>query len=115
VEKKDYGATPAYLRRIKDQINTEYKSIREMQMAEEEARDNEKFLMSPEEINQLREGLKKKWAAVNKEYQAITHISKIDTQGLKRKKEECERQLAQIEKDLEKVNKQFIFVDTTKY
>jgi len=29
------------------------------------------------------------------------------------RKEECEKQLAQIEKDLEKLNKAYIFVDTT--
>eukprot|EP01017_Pseudomicrothorax_dubius_P009626 TRINITY_DN13309_c0_g1_i1.p1 TRINITY_DN13309_c0_g1~~TRINITY_DN13309_c0_g1_i1.p1 ORF type:complete len:146 (+),score=59.30 TRINITY_DN13309_c0_g1_i1:383-820(+) len=112
VESANYGKTPAYLQRIKDQINGEYENIREMQMAEEEARAAEKFVMSPEELQQLREGLKKKWEAVNKEYQTITHIRNIDTQGLKRKKEECEKQLAQIEKDMEKLNKQYIFVNS---
>jgi len=37
----------------------------------------------------------------------------LDTIGLKRKKEECEKELAQIEKDLAKLNKGYIFVDTT--
>lgn len=41
--------------------------------------------MSPEEIDLLRMGLKSKWETVNKEYQSITHIKKIDTVGLKRK------------------------------
>lgn len=41
--------------------------------------------MTPEEVEQLRQGLKKKWEAVNKEYQSITHVNKIDTVGLKRK------------------------------
>lgn len=41
--------------------------------------------MTPEEIEQLRMGLKKKWEAVSKEYQSITHIKMIDTVGLKRK------------------------------
>lgn len=112
VEKKEYGQIPGYLTRIKDQINTEYRSIREMQAAEEEAREKEKFLLTAEEVTALKAGLQKKWDAVNKEYQTITHVSKVDTQGLKRKKEECERQLAQIEKDMAKLNKQYIFVDT---
>ena len=42
-------------------------------------------MMSKDEVDSLREGLKKKWAAVNREYQTITHINKIDTVGLKRK------------------------------
>jgi len=41
--------------------------------------------MSDEELRILREGLKKKWDIVNKEYQQITHISKLDTVGLRRK------------------------------
>ena len=31
--------------------------------------------------------------------------------GLRRAKEDCEKELKQVEKDLEKLNKQFIFVD----
>jgi predicted GTPase len=59
-------------------------------------------------------GLKAKWEAVNKEYQNITHIRMIDTVGLKRKKESCEEELKQLEKDIEKLNKAYIFVDTTR-
>ena len=113
VEKKEYGKVPKYLENIKDQMNREYEHIKTVHIQEEEARDNEKFLMSDEELRILREGLKRKWEIVNKEYQQITHISKIDTVGLKRKKEDCEKELAQIEKDLAKLNKGFIFVDTT--
>ena len=43
----------------------------------------------------------------------ITHISKPDTQGLKRKKENCEKEMAQIEKDLDLLAKPFVFVDAT--
>ena len=77
--------------------------------------DRQKFLMSAEEIVALKEGLKKKWDAVNHEYQTIAHIRKIDTQGLKRKKENCEKELAQIERDLALLEKPFVFVDTTAY
>ena len=57
--------------------------------------------------------MKKKWEVVHKEYQELTHISKIDTLGKKNKKENCERQLAQLEKDIQKLSKNYIFVDTT--
>lgn len=73
-----------------------------------------RYLMSAEEVEQLRQGLKKKWEAVNKEYQSITHVKQIDTVGLKRKKENCEKELRQLEMDIEKLNKIYIFVDTTK-
>jgi len=38
----------------------------------------------------------------------------MDSVGLRRKKERCEKELIQLEKDLEKLNKGYIFVDTTK-
>ncbi len=41
--------------------------------------------MSEEEVKNLRQGLQKKWEVVHKEYQNITHITKIDTVGLRRK------------------------------
>ena len=44
-----------------------------------------RYSLPPEEIQALRNGLKKKWEAVNKVYQEITHINKVDTIGLKRK------------------------------
>lgn len=112
-QKKDYGKTPQYLRDIKDQMNREYEHIKTVHLQDEEARDSEKVVLSQEELKSLREGLQRKWDNVNKEYQQITHISKIDTVGLKRKKEECERELAQIEKDLAKLNKDYVFIDTT--
>jgi RPA family protein len=70
-----------------------------------------RYLMRPEEVEEIRSALQKKWDYVNKEYQTITHIRMVDTQGLKRQKERCEHELAQIEKDLEKLNKTYIFVD----
>ena len=42
-------------------------------------------MLGEDEVREIREGLKKKWDAVNKEYQKITHKSKLDTIGLKRK------------------------------
>ncbi len=42
--------------------------------------------LSEEEINALREGLKKKWNDVNKEYQKLTHVRVVDTIGLKHRK-----------------------------
>jgi len=50
---------------------------------------------------------------VHKEYQTLTHKGKLDTMGIKNKKESCERELQQLEKDIEKLSKNYIFVDTT--
>eukprot|EP01017_Pseudomicrothorax_dubius_P028033 TRINITY_DN3301_c0_g1_i9.p1 TRINITY_DN3301_c0_g1~~TRINITY_DN3301_c0_g1_i9.p1 ORF type:complete len:173 (-),score=48.90 TRINITY_DN3301_c0_g1_i9:195-713(-) len=84
-EKADYGCVPKYLQRIKDQINEEYESIRAMHQKEEEEEEQKRYELSSEEVEKLREGLQKKWEAVNQEYQKITHISKVDTQELRRR------------------------------
>ncbi|CAD8059724.1 unnamed protein product [Paramecium primaurelia] len=113
-EKKDYGKVPDYLTKIQQSISSEYEIIRNMHISEAEEMDKQKYLMTQEEVEQLKKGLKKKWESVNKEYQSITHIRMIDTVGLKRKKEQCEKELAQLEKDIEKLNKNYVFVDTQK-
>ncbi|OMJ71428.1 hypothetical protein SteCoe_30362 [Stentor coeruleus] len=112
LKKKTYGQVPEYLQRIKNDIDEEYTTLRQLKEEQLNEEEKQKYLMSPEDIAMLKEGLKKKWEAVNKEYQTITHIRKPDTQGLKRKKETCEKELAQIEKDLALLEKPFVFVDT---
>jgi membrane-associated HD superfamily phosphohydrolase len=104
---------PQYLQKVKNDIEEEYNTLKQLKQEQIDEEDRQKFLMSAEEIDALKDGLKKKWETVNKEYQTITHIRKPDTQGLKRKKENCEKELAQIEKDLALLEKPFVFVDTT--
>jgi hypothetical protein len=113
LRKKNYGQVPNYLQKVKTDIEEEYTTLRQLKEEQQKEEEKQKYLMSAEEIQALKEGLKKKWEAVNKEYQTITHIRKPDTQGLKRKKENCEKELAQIEKDLALLEKPFVFVDTT--
>lgn len=111
-KKKDYGKTPKYLQKIKKEIDQEYELVREMQMEDEQQKDRDKFLLPDDEREELIAALKKKWEVVHKTYQEITHVQKIDTVGLRRKKETCEQELKQLEKDIEKLSKKFIFVDT---
>lgn len=70
--------------------------------------------MSKDEVEQLKSALRKKWEHVNKDYQTVTHIGEKTGLGQKRRKEKCEKELAQIERDLDKLNKQFIFVDMSR-
>jgi hypothetical protein len=113
LKKKSYGKTPQYLQKIKKEIEDEYQLVKEMQIEEDNEREKQKFLLPDQERKELIEALKKKWEIVHKEYQEITHIQKIDTIGKKTKKERCEAELAQLEKDIQKLSKNFIFVDTT--
>lgn len=96
-----------YLEHVKDNIQNEYKMIQNLQHDIPE----DKHCLSEQEVIELRQGLKKKWEEINKTYQSITHISKIDTIGLKKKKETCEKEMAEIERDIKKLNKLYVFVE----
>ena len=62
-------------------------------------------------MQELREGLKQRWNEINQQYQLMTHVRLIDTIGLRRRKQDHERQLAEIEGDIRKLNKAYIFVE----
>ena len=81
-------------------------------------------MLTKDEKDSLISALKKKWETVHKEYQEITHITKVSTIGLKRRlafdlnilcfrKETKEKELEQLQKDIEKLSKNYIFIDTT--
>jgi hypothetical protein len=103
---------PKYLNTIKQEIDDEYETLRTLHQEQVDEEDQKRYLLSAQEIKELRAGLKRKWESVNREYQTVTHISKVDTLGLKRKKEGCEKELAQIEKDMALLDKAYVFVDT---
>ena len=62
-------------------------------------------------MREIRDGLKRKWDEINREYQKMTHVRLIDTTGLKRRKENYEEELKNIENDIKKLNKLYVFVD----
>lgn len=70
--------------------------------------------MSDEEINSLREGLLKRLENLKKSYGEFTHKSYFDTLVIKRKKETLEKEMAIVEKDLEKLNNRNVIVDFTR-
>ena len=69
--------------------------------------------MNEDEKAELIAALKKKWEVTHKEYQTLTHKNKLDTLGIKEKYESCERELNQLEKDIQLLSKNYCFVDTT--
>ena len=113
LKRKTYGQVPTYIAKIKKDIDSEYEALQQMHREAEAEGDKQRYLLPPEEQKELIDGLKKKWEAVNREYQTTTHVVKVDTQGLKRRKETCEAQLAQIEKDIKTLSKPYVFVDAT--
>lgn len=113
LKKKTYGRVPNYLSKIKGEIEDEYNLVREMQIEEQNERDRQKFLMPEEERQELISALKKKWEVLHREFQKETHHLNPDTLGKKRRKENLAAELDSIEKDIRKLSKNYIFVDTT--
>ena len=84
-----------------------------MQIEEQNERDRQRMLMPEEERQELIAALKKKWEVLMRDYQKESHHGKLDTIGKKGRKEILEAEMDQVEADIKKLQKNFIFVDTT--
>jgi len=115
LNKEDYGRVPKYLTHIKQDIDAEYDYINQLQQAEVEANRSQVQQLGEDERMRLIDGLKSRWESVNTEYQAGTHITKLDTIGKIKRKEKYEAELSQIEKDIERLNRRNIMVDQSYY
>jgi len=114
LKKKNYGAVPQYLTKIKNEIEDEYNLVREMQIEDQNERDRQKFLMPDGERQELINALKKKWESLNKQFQEKTHyVMPLDTVGKKNRMDGLTKEMDQIEGDIKKLQKNYIFVDTT--
>jgi len=114
LKKKNYGAVPKYLTKIKNEIEDEYNLVREMQIEDQNERDRQKFLMPDGERQELINALKKKWESLNKQFQEKTHyVMPLDTVGKKNRMDGLTKEMDQIEGDIKKLQKNYIFVDTT--
>lgn len=68
LKKKNYGAVPKYLTKIKNEIEDEYNLVREMQIEEQNEKDRQKFLMPENERQELIAALKKKWEVLHHQF-----------------------------------------------
>jgi len=68
LKKNTYGKTPGYLTKIKNEIEDEYNLVREMQIEEQNERDQQKMLMPEEERQELISALKRKWESLHLQY-----------------------------------------------
>ena len=83
-----------------------------MQQMQEEAAPEGMRLMGEEERLMLINDLKTKWGEINGYYQStsVLSLASLDTIGKVKRKEMYEAQLAQIEKDIEKLTKKNVYV-----
>eukprot|EP00437_Effrenium_voratum_P039122 CAMPEP_0181465096 /NCGR_PEP_ID=MMETSP1110-20121109/35775_1 /TAXON_ID=174948 /ORGANISM="Symbiodinium sp., Strain CCMP421" /LENGTH=275 /DNA_ID=CAMNT_0023589857 /DNA_START=63 /DNA_END=890 /DNA_ORIENTATION=+ len=112
LKKEDYGKTPKYLQHIKQDIDAEYNYIRALQEQQAQAEAERVRPLAEDERQDLLEGLKAKWEQVNTAFQAGTHVTNLDTMGKLKRKEKHEAELSQLEKDIEKLSKRSILVNS---
>ena len=112
LKKPHFGEVPPYLNKIKQEISDEYEYIKSMQQQQLDEGPAGMRMMSDDERADLIMSLKKKWDAVNKTYQStsVLSLASLDTIGKVKRKEMYEAQLAQIEKDIEKLSKKQVYV-----
>jgi len=114
LKKPHFGEVPPYLTKIKHEIADEYEYIKSMQQQQADEGPPGMRLMPDEEKEELVSSLKAKWDQVNKLYQAssVLSLASLDTIGKVKRKEMYEAQLAQIEKDIEKLSKKSVYVSS---
>jgi len=111
LKKSDYGQVPGYLSAIKETISREKALIDELVQKNAKGKyadDNhsaEYEVMNEDERQQLIDRLKAKWDLVNSKYQKICHRVTIDSLGDIRRKESQERELQQLEDDIENLSR----------
>lgn len=112
MHKPEYGKVPAYLEDVKHQVTKEKEYIRTMMQRERDDHSHQpKLVLLPEEERlRLVEDLKRKWDEVNKKYQLISHNVVLDTIGKVKRKEQCEAELSQLEKAIERMSKRNIYI-----
>jgi hypothetical protein len=109
-----YGEVPKYLGTVKQEIMSEKRYIEDVlsqQAREQEGGMTQTRLLQEDERLRLVDQLKSKWEDVNQLYQTMTHFVRLDTIGKVRRKEDCEKQLEQLEKNIEKMSKPYVFVE----
>jgi hypothetical protein len=110
LNKSDFGQVPGYLSVIKQTVSREKALIDELvqKQTKGDSGEDERLeyeVMNEEERQDLIDRLKAKWDLVNSKYQKICHRVMIDSLGDIRRKESQERELQQLEDDIEKLSR----------
>lgn len=108
-DKKDFGKVPAYLDRVKGEYQAEaeyWDDVREA-MAPEDT-ETRCRLLSEEERQEILEGLYANLADNKRRYAALSFGQ--DNLSFRRKKEEMERQAAQLEADIKTFERQNVYI-----
>eukprot|EP00755_Sulcionema_specki_P029927 Sspe_Gene.93226::Locus_65920_Transcript_2_2_Confidence_0.500_Length_1063::g.93226::m.93226 len=115
VQRPDFGKTPTYLKRIKQELKDEQEYIEMMQKSQHNSNQSRMREMEQSEKDEMIARLKQKWETTHKQYLAMTFS--LDTISKVQRKEALEAELEQLEKAIAKLSKKIIYVydDTAQY
>ncbi|KAG9394566.1 Calmodulin-binding [Carpediemonas membranifera] len=102
-QKPDFGKVPNYLNRVKTEVEEEYKMVETMRQEANPASRSNVVEMPEEERQQLLAALRERWQKVDGEFQLTSFV--LDTDSSKRKYEGLAKELQQLEKDIEMLEK----------
>lgn len=114
MSKKNYGKVPNYLKRAKSACQKNLDEKLTVQNENERYQNRMKKVLDKNEISLLREGLEKKLSELRNEYGKISHRRKFDTLVTKNYKEKLEKEMEQVERDIQSISKDVVTVDLTK-
>lgn len=114
LKKKNYGKVPKYINRAKSASIREVNDKAEIYRRNQNYKNSLKKELNQNEVEIIREGLKKKLDSLYAEYGKISHRRRFDTLTTKNYKEELEAKIDEVEHDLEKVTGDKVIVDYTK-
>ncbi|KAK7195782.1 Calmodulin-binding [Novymonas esmeraldas] len=107
-DREDFGRVPQYITEIKGDLNARKKMLEDMKVADAAAQERWSEL-SQSELAQLRDGLQRRWDALNKEYQT-KGLSKLETPSQRAHQELVEKQLVAVEFAMHKLSRQHVYI-----
>ncbi|EKF29660.1 hypothetical protein MOQ_006546 [Trypanosoma cruzi marinkellei] len=108
VDRADFGKVPAYLEEVKEEIKERHALVERIKAAQREAEERWSEL-SAEELEGLRQGLQRRWDALNSEYQS-RGFSKLQTPLQKAHHEALGKELNAVEFAMHKLSRSHVFV-----
>ncbi|OHT07436.1 enkurin [Tritrichomonas foetus] len=108
-DKKDFGKVPKYLGRVQEEFEAEatyWDNVRESSMPEDT--ETRCRLLTEDEKETILEGLNENLADIKKRYSAMSFGQ--DHMSFRKRKEEMESQMAQIEEDIKTFSRQNVYI-----
>jgi len=110
LKKPDFGQVPAYLDAVKEAIAQETELLEEIKRKEKEGDKPSMRELPKKEKEEILAGLRANHLALNADYRKLPVT--LNTFGQKNRKEALEKKMAEIEKDIERLSQEHVFVPT---